>query len=406
MSTRLHQTNSSSGASGSNLRRVIHPIAAAAALFTIASLWLSTVVAELFGSKAVIVTVKTTIPWALLLLIPSLAIAAGTGFLLAEGQRTGRIGAKAKRMPLVAANGLLILVPAALLLAAKARADQFDAAFYWVQGIELVSGATNLVLLGLAMRDGLAATAWKRRSFLRSEPRRSARVLNTREIAENTTEVRLEKPSGFVFRAGQAVYVTLNELEQCDARGRVRTFSIAGAPQERDLVLAMRRSDSSFKRWLVTLAEGATVDVEGPFGDLELHEDSSRPAVFIAGGIGITPFRSMILDSLERGTNHRFVLFYSNRTPNAAAYLAELQALQNEQPNFRLVATMTESCEGEWSGERGLVTREMLARHAGALKAPIYYVAGPPTMVSGIEQLLRGLGVDGAEIRTEKFAGY
>ena len=132
--------------------RIVHPLTGALALLTIATFWLSTVVSELFGTEALIVTVKTA---GFLILIPALAAAGGTGFKLAGGYRGGPVGAKAKRMPLTALNGLLVLVPSALYLAYKADLGAFDTSFYAVQGLELVAGAANLILLGLNMRDGL-----------------------------------------------------------------------------------------------------------------------------------------------------------------------------------------------------------------------------------------------------------
>jgi hypothetical protein len=135
--------------------KVIHPVAGAVALLTIATFWLSTATTELFGSQQAVVAVKTTIPWGFLLLIPALAAAGVSGFALAKGQRKGLIGAKIKRMPFIAGNGIIILIPSALFLAAKAGAAEFDASFYAVQALELAAGATNIVLLGLNMRDGL-----------------------------------------------------------------------------------------------------------------------------------------------------------------------------------------------------------------------------------------------------------
>ncbi len=135
--------------------KIIHPVAGALAILTIATFWLSTALSELFASQAVVVAVKTAIPWGFVLLIPALAAAGGSGFALAKGRRAGLIGAKLKRMPLIAANGVLVLIPSALFLASKARAAEFDAGFYAVQALELVAGATNIMLLGLNMRDGL-----------------------------------------------------------------------------------------------------------------------------------------------------------------------------------------------------------------------------------------------------------
>jgi hypothetical protein len=140
--------------------KVIHPVAGALALLTIAIFWLSTAMSELFASRAAVVAVKTAIPWGFLLLIPALAAAGGTGFALARGRRAGLIGAKLKRMPFVAANGLLVLIPCALFLASKASAGEFDTSFYLVQALELVAGPVNITLLGLNMRDGLKLKGW------------------------------------------------------------------------------------------------------------------------------------------------------------------------------------------------------------------------------------------------------
>lgn len=135
--------------------KVIHPVAGTLALLTIATFWLSTVLAELFASQAAVTAVKTAIPWGFLVLVPALAATGGSGFVLAKGRRGGVLGAKIKRMPLIAANGLVVLIPAALFLAFKARAAEFDTVFYAVQALELVAGAANITLLGLNLRDGL-----------------------------------------------------------------------------------------------------------------------------------------------------------------------------------------------------------------------------------------------------------
>jgi hypothetical protein len=137
------------------MTKIIHPMAGAVAILTIATFWLSTALSELFASEAIVAAVKTAIPWGLLLLIPALMVAGGSGFALAKGRRAGVVSAKIKRMPLIAANGLLVLIPSALFLASKARAAEFDAAFYAVQALELIAGAANIALLGLNMRDGL-----------------------------------------------------------------------------------------------------------------------------------------------------------------------------------------------------------------------------------------------------------
>ena len=137
------------------MTKIIHPVAGALALLTIATFWVSTSLSELFGSTALVVAVKSVIPWGFLVLIPALIAAGGSGFTLAKGRRGGLVGAKIKRMPIAAANGILILIPSALFLASKAKAGEFDTLFYAVQALELAAGAVNITLLGLNMRDGL-----------------------------------------------------------------------------------------------------------------------------------------------------------------------------------------------------------------------------------------------------------
>jgi hypothetical protein len=216
------------------------------------------------------------------MLIPALAATGGSGFSLAEGRRDGLIGAKLKRMPLIAANGILVLIPCALFLASKARAAEFDTTFYAVQELELVAGATNLTLLGRNMRDGMNVTRWRRRSFLRPASAFSTPLVARDEVAKGTGAFHFTKPDGFEFSAGQAVYVRLPNSADSDIRGRVRTFSIACPPQDPELMIATRLADTSFKRGLMSLPLETTVEIEGPYGDLTLHENAERPAVFLA----------------------------------------------------------------------------------------------------------------------------
>ena len=137
------------------MTKIIHPVAGGIALATILTFWLSTALSEVFANAAVVTRVKTLIPWGFFILIPALMAAGGSGFRLARKMRGPLVAAKKKRMPFIAANGILVLIPSALYLSMKAQAGAFDAGFYTVQAIELIAGATNIVLLGLNMRDGL-----------------------------------------------------------------------------------------------------------------------------------------------------------------------------------------------------------------------------------------------------------
>jgi len=228
------------------------------------------------------------------------------------------------------------------------------------------------------------------------------------EIAEGTMAFHLAKPSGFSFKPGQAIEVILDDAPTSDAQSARHAFSIVSAPFEGRLTVATRMRDSAFKRTLKSLAIGASIRIDGPFGSLTLHNKRERPAVLIAGGIGITPFMSMLRQAAQDQLPQRLVLLYSNRRPEDAAFLAELQALEQQNKEFRLVATMTqmEQSTRSWAGEQGTIGEALVRKVAGELAAPIYYLAGPPAMVEAMRQTLNLAGVDDDDVRSEEFYGY
>jgi ferredoxin-NADP reductase len=202
--------------------------------------------------------------------------------------------------------------------------------------------------------------------------------------------------------------MTLVNPPETDAEGDTRAFSLASAPHEPDLMIATRIRDTAFKRTLKGLQPGTEVKIEGPFGSMTLHRKTNRPAVILAGGIGITPFRSMIVQATEGNTGHSLFLFYSNRRPEDAAFLAELQELARQRENLTLVATMTnlENSQADWSGETGHISLELLMKYVTDLADPIYYTAGPPALVAAMKELLNEAGVDEDDVNSEDFSGY
>jgi ferredoxin-NADP reductase len=225
-------------------------------------------------------------------------------------------------------------------------------------------------------------------------------------IADQTLSfvIELDEPLG--FRAGQSCDVIINKPLYADDKGAMRTFTIASAPGEDPrLTFATRHTGTAFKRTIAAAPPDLRVEVDGPWGDFVLHDDSSRPAVFLAGGIGITPFHSMIADAIERRLPHDITLFYSNRNAADAAFLDELNAWDQAHAHFRLVATMTGESPAE-SARRGRITRELIAEHIGADARPIYYSAGTEAFVSAMRAALTALGVAEQDIRTDEFPGY
>ncbi len=215
-----------------------------------------------------------------------------------------------------------------------------------------------------------------------------------------------EKPKGFTFEPGQCGDFTLTNPPQTDAEGNTRSFSLACAPFEDDLIITTRMRDTAFKRSLKLIDLGTELDLEAPWGELTLHKDTSIPAVFLTGGIGITPVRSIVLEATHNKLAHPLFLFYSNRTPNDAAFLDELTAAQRSNPNFSLIATMTEVNNVQWDGETGYITEAMLKKHLPDISHAVYYLTGPPAMVAAMQKLLQKAGVQESNIRAEEFSGY
>lgn len=221
-------------------------------------------------------------------------------------------------------------------------------------------------------------------------------------------EFEFERPFDFNYKAGQTIDVTLIDPSETDDEGNKRTFSLVSAPHEATLKVATRMRDTAFKRVLKAMPEDMPVSIDGPFGSFVLHEKTERPAVFLSGGIGITPFRSIISDATERMLVHQMYLFFSNRRPEDAAFLHELQSFERQNENFTLVATMTdmEKSAQTWTGEVGYIDAAMLQRYVPAASKPVYYLAGPLAMVSALRTVLQDSGVSNDDIRFEEFAGY
>lgn len=252
---------------------------------------------------------------------------------------------------------------------------------------------------------GLFGVAMKTASF-------EVALKGKKQIADGTWAFVFEKPEGFHFKAGQHVRITLIDPSETDGAGNSRFFSLASTPQDSDLTIAMRLRDTAFKRTLRRMQIGDKVRVQilldVPHRAFALHGDSSRPAVFIVGGIGVVPAFSMIKDAAERKLPHKMFLFYSSRRPEDASYLEELEKLSEQNPSFQLIVTVTaaEKSTKPWKGETGRITHSMLAKHVEDPLLPIFYISGLPKMVSAMKTMLGDSGVGEDRILAEEFSGF
>jgi len=227
-------------------------------------------------------------------------------------------------------------------------------------------------------------------------------------LCAGTSAFYFAKPEGFEFEAGQFVNFTLLNPGDTDLEGNTRALSIASAPHERNLMVAMRLRTTAFKRTLNSLPLNTELLLQGPFGSLTLSRKGTRPAVFLAGGIGITPFRSLIWNATESLSPRRILLFYSVRVLEEAAFMEELREMEQYNVRYKFICTVTqpEKARMPWRGETGRISIEMLSKWIPDLRIPIYYVAGPSGMVSGVRQMLISSGISEDDIRAEEFAGY
>lgn len=237
-------------------------------------------------------------------------------------------------------------------------------------------------------------------------PLYTVKLLKKEEIAEGTMAFHFEKPQGFEFKAGQFADITLLNSPETDEEGNVRGFSLAHAPFEEDVMIATRMRDTAFKRVLKNLPLGSEVKLDAPYGDFTLHKAITTPAVFLTGGIGITPVRSIIAQATKEKLPQRITLLYSNKTPKQSAFLHDLQSFAEENPQFTFIPVMTRTAYSEWNGESGYITKDMLLKYVKNLFTPIYYLSGPASMVAAMRQILTAAQVNEDNIRTEEFSGY
>ena len=234
-----------------------------------------------------------------------------------------------------------------------------------------------------------------------------SKLLGSEEIAEATRAFHFEKPEGFTFTPGESIDLFLPEDFPGASDDRQRSFSLASAPHEDGLTIATRMRKSAYKEPLAAAHPGAGVRIVGPTGTMSLHEDPDRAIVMIAGGIGITPFISMLRSEAQADRPRPMALLFSNHRPENAAYLDELRELEQRLDGFRLVLTMTGMKESDgWKGGTRRVDADMVREASRGLPRPHYYIAGTPDMCEDMRQMLDDMGIDDDDILSEDFTGY
>ena len=222
------------------------------------------------------------------------------------------------------------------------------------------------------------------------------------------------------YTAGQYAAMDLETKE--DAEGPVRSFTIASSPTEKGFILISTRiRDTPFKKKLANLTIGTPIKITAPVGGFVLPEDDkTKSVVFLSGGIGVTPFRSMIKYATDSHSPTKIVMFDSNRDEENILYRMDFDQCTKSNKNLKIIYTIASegqerlssgiaSAESDWKGEVGFISEQMLTKYMAhdELENSIFYICGPPGMLNAMHKLLQDdLRIPEERIKIEEFTGY
>ena len=231
----------------------------------------------------------------------------------------------------------------------------------------------------------------------------------------------LQDKTPFNYTAGQFAFFDIGGVYN-DPKGPIRHFTISSSPTENFIMFSTRIRDSPYKQRLSTLEQGAKVKIRGPEGQFVLHEDYSKPAVFLSGGIGVTPFRTMIKYATDKQLPLKIVMFDSNRNRDNILFRKEFDEWANVNKNLKIIYTISEEnqhgsqspsstaqSDTDWKGEYGRIDKAMILKYVdtNTLNNSIFYICGPPSMLKAMQALLEEeLEIPKEQIRVEEFTGY
>lgn len=200
------------------------------------------------------------------------------------------------------------------------------------------------------------------------------------------------------------------DIKNADERGDSRVFTISSSPTEKEFItITTRIIQSSFKMRLNQVQEGEIVQFSGPWDDLNFDEKDSSPHVFLAGGIGVTPYHSIVKYVIDKNLKTEMILFVSWKNRSEMVFDEFFRNANNHLENFSYVPTITEE-EGltpeNWDGEKGRINEEMIRKYISDIGVSKYFFAGPPAMVAALKETVQGMGVVKEKIIAEEFEGY
>ncbi len=212
----------------------------------------------------------------------------------------------------------------------------------------------------------------------------------------------------FPYAAGQFAFFELDALSADDPRGKRRHFTLSSSPTEHGIVqFTTKLRGFGLKETLRTAPIGLEVVMEEARGRFTLPEIAAQPIAFIGGGVGVTPFRSMLRYVSDEILPYQITLLYSATTPDQIVYRREFESLPQENPNVQIILTVTDANGDETGqGETGRIDAEKISKSVRDIPHTLFYTCGPPPMVQAMEELLKSMNVAPSQIRVERFSGY
>ena len=210
----------------------------------------------------------------------------------------------------------------------------------------------------------------------------------------------------FEYQPGQYIFCELDALDFPDERGNRRHFTISSSPSEKGVVMfTTRMRGSGFKETLRHALLGYELSLGTPLGNFVVPEVETRNHVFIAGGIGVTPYRSILRYALDAKKPINALMLYFNHSSADIVFRQELEEISRQMPTFSLVDVLSDP-EPDWKGEKGRLNEALLRKWVPTPDQRLFWISGPPPMVTAYKELIRQTGVQDESIRIDSFTGY
>jgi ferredoxin-NADP reductase len=217
----------------------------------------------------------------------------------------------------------------------------------------------------------------------------------------NVTSFRFPRPAELNYKPGQFLFVTFKS----DEKELSKHFSFSSSPTEKTHIeFTKKLSDSDFSAALKALKNGDWARIDAPYGKFTFEGEHEKIGL-LGGGIGITPFMGICKYCTDMRLDTKVTLLYGNRTENDIAFRKELEAMQKQNKNLKVVFTLNEAYSG-WKGATGFITADMIKKEIPDYKETVFYTCGPPAMVEIMEKLIESLGLPETQLNREYFTGY